>query len=362
MHDKFLINTLTAWDEPPRARHQLTYALAEKHQVVFVTRNRFGIKPGIEISRVKENITLVTPVYPMDYRLRIRIPGINKLYQRWLYRRLVKEYGGYQVVNFDFTARHLHDYFRNAVYYCNDEILGNSKYPNWFTDQYYRFCERQVIEKSPFCVTTSAYLTGKLKRFNPNTIEIPLGANGVYEKAAFSKKKDNAPIVVCLLGFINERHISVDLLNDIISEGLFHLVLIGPSEESFTRKLKKSGEVTLKGVMKGEELTRTLAEMDVGLALYNKKRINPGVTPNKLYQYLAVGKPAVVSQLDNLRVEDFPEKSVYVFNEGDSLKDLIQKAYSEDSEALFLKRLAFARNNTWEKRVDRFLEVLRERL
>jgi hypothetical protein len=87
MTEKFLINTLTAWDEPPRARHQVAHALAEMHQVVFVTRNRFGLW-GMEVEQVHERFTLITPSYPMDFRLRIRIPVINAMYQRWLYRRL----------------------------------------------------------------------------------------------------------------------------------------------------------------------------------------------------------------------------------------------------------------------------------
>jgi hypothetical protein len=357
MTEKFLINTLTAWDEPPRARHQVAHALAEMHQVVFVTRNRFGLW-GMEVEQVHERFTLITPSYPMDFRLRIRIPVINAMYQRWLYRRLEKDYRDYVVVNFDFTGHHIFKYFNRVVYYCNDEILGNSKYPNWFTDQYYKWCEKKLIRGSMLCITTSPYLTRKLTRLNSRTFEIPLGANSVLEDAVFTRGKEDGKIVVCLMGFINERQISVDLINEVISLERIHLELIGPAEDSFVKKLISLSGVTIRGVLKGKDLVNALSEIDVGLALYNTKRVNPGGSPNKIWQYLGVGKPAVVSYLENIDIHQFPPHSVYLHHEGDSLRDLIIQAHREDSEALLRERIEFTRNNTWEKRVEVFLDIL----
>ena len=91
MDRKFLINTFTAWDEPPRARHQVTYALAKSHPVVFVAQNRFGWNRHLEIEQVAERITLITPVYPMDHRVRMRLPIANEGYQRWEYLESIEQ-------------------------------------------------------------------------------------------------------------------------------------------------------------------------------------------------------------------------------------------------------------------------------
>ena len=50
----FLINTITAWDEPPRCRHQVASELAKQHHVVFIERNKSGT-PGIEVVHQSTN-------------------------------------------------------------------------------------------------------------------------------------------------------------------------------------------------------------------------------------------------------------------------------------------------------------------
>ena len=73
---KYLINTITAWDEPPRARHQVAEAIAKNNEVIFIARNERG-KPRIETSIINENLTVITPFFPIDYRLRYRLTIIK---------------------------------------------------------------------------------------------------------------------------------------------------------------------------------------------------------------------------------------------------------------------------------------------
>jgi len=362
MSHKFLINTFTAWDEPPRARHQVTYALAKTHQVVFVAQNRFGWRRRIELEQINDSITLITPVYPLDHRLRMRLPLVNELYQLWLFRKLLKDYGSHIAINFDFTAHLIFRYFSSALYYCNDECVGNTAYPNWFTDTYYKLSERKIIRKSGLCIATSPYLTRKLSRYNPLTFEIPLGANTVQEGLMYKTERSNQPIKVCLMGNITQHQVPVELLLEIVSKNSFHLVLIGPVEDKLLSQLGKRENITVKGVLKGPDLIRALTDIDIGLALYNKKKINPGTSPNKLWQYLSVGKPSIVTRLDNLDGKVFPPNSVYIHRDGDSLEELITQAYREDSEEHFKKRINFTADNTWEKRMDQFLKILGKEL
>ena len=77
---KYLINTITSWQEPPRARHQVAQALAKNNEVIFVARNEIGM-PKLEIYRTNEYLTVITPYYPIDYRIRFRLPLFNEIYQ-----------------------------------------------------------------------------------------------------------------------------------------------------------------------------------------------------------------------------------------------------------------------------------------
>lgn len=361
MEPKFLINTITAWNEPHRARHQFAFAASKQYKIVFVTRNNVGL-PKLRISNPEPNITLIEPCFPVDYRFRYRLPFINEMYQHWLYPKLKKLYPDISVVNFDFTATQLFKSYSSAVYYCNDEYVGNSKYQSRLVDKYIASCERKVASKAIFCVATAGYLVNKLKKYNPNSFEIPLGvsvSNSTSIPVKIHKKKK---IVVGLMGIINKRKISLNAINQIIKDPRFFLVLIGPIEKSFLKKLQHTDNIKVTGLLKGNALSEELEKLDVGVALYNLKRINPGTTPNKMWQYLCHGKPVVVSNLPNLKGIKLPEKTVYILKNEDNLIETIMRALTEDNSKLYKQRIAFAKKNTWDHRFNHFMILYKKYL
>ena len=113
---KFLVITLTGWEEPPRTRHQVTRALANSgHEVIFVTRNKVGKIHTIG-KKITDKIFLIEPYFPLNYRFCYRIPVINEIYHRWLFNKLRQDYSDYTVINFDFTAHQLNRYFKYYIY------------------------------------------------------------------------------------------------------------------------------------------------------------------------------------------------------------------------------------------------------
>lgn len=352
-----IVNTITAWDEPPRARHQFTRAAARMFKVAFVTRNKVGWF-WINTYEGAENTLVVEPYFPIDYRFRYRLPVINEWYQNWLYRRLRKMFPDANVVNFDCTATRLKKYFSSIIYYCNDEFTGNSKYQSALVDMYLARSERKMASAALFCVTTSHFLTQKLKRINPKTFEIPLGVSIEGERITEPKLiKSNDTIVVGLMGVINERQYSYEAVNLLLRHKRFRLVIIGPVTREYLDRLENLDQSSVKGMLKGEELFKALASLDVGLALYNLDYVNPGGTPNKVWQYLAVGKPAVISDLPNLKHMKFPDHSVYVTKSNEDLVELIERAYSENTSERMKTRIDFAYSNTWDHRLNEFLTV-----
>jgi len=111
---KFLIFTLTSWDEAPRARHQVTRELLKLgHEVYFVEKNSTGF-PRISFKQ-EENLTLVKTRFFPGYRIRFRMPIINGLYQFWLFKRLKSRLGDLFVISFDFTTHKLTRFFSDTV-------------------------------------------------------------------------------------------------------------------------------------------------------------------------------------------------------------------------------------------------------
>jgi len=152
---EFLINTITRWDEPPRARHQVALTLSHFHKVVFVTASKNAFF-GLDTAQVDENLTVITPRFPVDMRIRYRIPLLNEIYQIWLFRNLCRHYHGFKIINFDFTAYLIHKYFCDVTYYCNDNFVSISRRLNiWPIYQYHRFCEKKMITRYRLGIGTS---------------------------------------------------------------------------------------------------------------------------------------------------------------------------------------------------------------
>jgi glycosyltransferase involved in cell wall biosynthesis len=355
-----IITVSTSWDEIPRARHQITEELLRAgHEVIFVEKNRTGF-PGIQSRTEKPGLTVITPLFPLDYRFRYRLPLISEIYQLWLFSHLKKRFGDLVVINFDFTAHLLHRFFKRNVYYCNDEYIGNSNRPAPLVDCYHKFIERRVAKKSRFCVSTTGHLTRKLSADNQRVYEIPLGGPPPQPTGATRCFEKRNPLRIGLMGSIEAGHASVDIINRLLEEPDFKLIFIGVVGEDFRRQVKDIGQIDFKGILTGEALFREMADFDVAIAPYNLEKINAGVTPNKLFQYLACACPVVISDIPNIQGISYPRGTVYVANNGEEFVESIRKAYAEDCPDYARVRLQYAAENTWGKRVTLFMSHLKE--
>jgi glycosyltransferase involved in cell wall biosynthesis len=362
MDVRFLINTGTFWDEPPRARHQVTRALAKHYKVAFVAANHVGV-PKLKFSITEENTLLIQPYYPFDFRIRYRLPIINELYQRWLFKKLKLVFGNTEVINFDFTAYLLHKYFSSVNYYCNDNFVSISKKLNfWPIYLYHIACERKLISKAKLCIGTSSIIVSKLVKRNLNTHEILLGGPNIeeYDIKPRDKRNGKGPINIGLVGFIRNYNLSYQLLNEIIDQIDCTLTLIGPVEPDFFNHINKPEKVIIKGIMTDHSLLNAVNEFDVAIAPYLSRKIEEGGMPNKLFIYLSLGKPVIMTELKSLIKMNLPEKLVYLVGGSQDFSSLILKAHDENNWNLIQERVRYAKENTWDIRIDDFLSHLNE--
>jgi hypothetical protein len=360
MEFKFLINTITDWSEPPRARHQVTNELSKKHKVIFINANVVGF-PKITLKEENENLSILIPRFPFSYKVRYRVPLINEIYQYWLFSLLNRKYNDYIVINFDFSAYKIHNYFCNVVYYCNDNFTKISqRINNYLIYKYHVFCEKELVMKSKFCIATTYLLKQKLESLNPKVYEIQLGGPALEEygvKPNLVLDKSKRKIVVGLVGFLRNDTISSEVLNALSETGEFHLNLIGPVDSSLSNKLKNHVNLTFFGVLKGKELYESLNVIVVAIAPYHFSSID--LSPNKLLIYLALGKPTVVTSLPAVKSENYGEDLVYFADNVLEFVGAVKLAYSRNSSLLMERRVSFAEKNTWAKRVDIFLNILK---
>ena len=356
MEPSFIINSITSKDEPPRARHQIAYALAKKFPVIFVSANKTG-GLGSQLIEESRNLKFYIPYFPIDYRIRIRIPLINLIYQKWLFRNLKKRYPNYTVINFDFTAKYISQFFVDNIYYCNDDFIGISKRinPGWIS-KYQEKCEELVTKNSRFCVGTSKYITGKLTNYNNNSFEIRLGAPEVKNIERYIKRIDrlNNKINVGLVGYFNTLDFS--LLEILFKNQDLFFTLVGPMNKKFEERLNAYQNVRITGKLVGDQLFEEVNKFDVGLIPYSlDSKVDR--TPNKLWLYLALGKPVVISNIHGIKDWQFPERFVYRANSNEEFLKLIEKAQLEDDSRVTMDRINFAKMNTWDARINEFLQL-----
>jgi hypothetical protein len=113
-----------------------------------------------------------------------------------------------------------------------------------------------------------------------------------------------------------------------------------------------------KGTLTGKELYKEINNFDVAIIPYDLERFkkNIGITPNKLWQYLALGKPVVVTDFHNIKNWKFPDDCVYKIPEG-KFVEFVLKAYERNTADLIKKRITIAANNTWDKRVEEIIGI-----
>jgi hypothetical protein len=358
---KFLINTITPWDEPPRARHQVTFALAKKFKVAFVAANKVGI-PKIEFLNKMNNIIVIQPYFLFDYRLRYRLPILNEIYQIWLFLRLKKMFKEVEIINFDFTAYLVHKYFKKVYYYCNDNFSSISKKLNsWPIYKYHFYCERKLAYNSKICVGISSVIVSKLIEMNSNSHQISLGGPSIdeYEIQPSPKNILKGTINIGLVGFIRNYNLSCQLLNDILKQIDCTITLIGPVEPAFYNNIIDKSRVKLKGTLKDGELLKEVNEFDVAIAPYLDRKISEGGIPNKLLIYLALGKPVVATELLSLNKMNLPKKMVYLVKNMDEFPMKIMQAQNENNWELIQQRVNYAKENTWDIRMDQFINLLK---
>ncbi|MBR9777026.1 glycosyltransferase [Cyclobacterium marinum] len=359
---EFIVYTNTEWDGPPRARHQLSHALAKRFKVTFVAANTIGL-PGLKCEKVNGNFELLTPSFPSSFRLRYRMPGLNEAYQLWLYEKLKKHFEGKEVVFIctDFGGYLVGKYFDKFIYMANDDFINNVKVPGWMK-AYTTFTQSRLVKTATFNLATAQKLVNDFAEINPKSYELPLGAPefSKVDITQLSLNREDEKVKVVLLGFIDKKKTPLVLINKILEIENVELHLIGPIKDDFLNHLSKEEKVKAHGVLTGDPLSSKLSEMDVAIAPYYMDDPNTGRTPNKLWQYLATGIPAVITNLPNVRHWEFPEKTVYKANNDDEFVSFIKQAYKDNTIELMKERISIAANNSWSKRVDQLLAYIKE--
>jgi glycosyltransferase involved in cell wall biosynthesis len=225
---------------------------------------------------------------------------------------------------------------------------------------------KEVLPKCRWIFSTSPIINEKYKDCAKQ--EIDFLSNGV-DIHLFSTKSRNDGFkkgerkVAGYVGVIN-REVDVDLLEYILTcYPEVDFILIGYATEERLNDIKNLNHNNHNLVYLGErcysEIPDDISKCDVLMNIKKNDRSTAGGESQKIYEYLATGKPVVTTPVPPAdRLTDL----MYVASDKYQFAEFLKKALEEDDAEIREKRIKAAMDNSWAKRVDVILYKVSELL
>jgi glycosyltransferase involved in cell wall biosynthesis len=255
-----------------------------------------------------------------------------------------------------------------VVYDCVDEHAAVPYYASSpKRAEALRRAEVALMEKADLVITTSRYLYERKRRHNHHTYLVHNVADADHFGQAMSDKtsiaKEVAQLTHPIAGFVGA--ISSYKLDTKLLEYAaracpdWQFVLIGPigfdDQTTDVSMLSKKANVHLLGTRPYQDLPRYIKAFDVCIIPYQINDYTMGVLPIKLFEYLASGRPVVTTDLPSFA--DYCDL-VHIADTQEEFVRLLSEAVAHDTASQRERRLAVARENTWEKRTAQILALI----
>lgn len=260
-----------------------------------------------------------------------------------------------------FRSYYLKEYLRPVLsaYYSRDNMVG--------VDYWKRHglkLEPALIAKSNLCVANSEYLSSYCKQYNHNSFYVGQGCDFTFFKNGYLNPPEDikgiAKPIIGYVGALLTSRLNLSLLEEMARNNPgWNIVLVGPEDNDFQNSsLHSLQNVHFLGSKQANMLPAYINSFDVCI---NPQVVNPitiGNYPRKVDEYLALGKPTVVTNTQTMSsFRDY----VYLANDNQDYEAGIKSLLNDNDEELRAKRKAFALSHTWENSVamiyDAFLEV-----
>ena len=216
--------------------------------------------------------------------------------------------------------------------------------------------ERELIQNSDLISCTSTTLLEDLRPSRPDAF---LSGPAVeYERFAVLQNEHRDAIqTVCFFGDLSESRLDTRVFEAIAQAGIQVRLLgrLGRREKC----LAGMPSINYVGVVDHSRLPEALAGVDAFVLPYKASHLTRGISPAKLYECLATGKPIVASRLPAIM-----ELGQHIY-QVDSLEDFVRalrNLQTSESEARVRARIELARANSWEARFGEIERRIQEAL
>jgi len=248
--------------------------------------------------------------------------------------------------------------FHRVVYHCIDRWQVHAP-PG--LERHFEDWERRLLARADGAIATAEVLREEILARRPG-LPVEVVRNAVDERWLAPVTPVRAtPAGRPVVGFVGALYEWLDWdLVDAVTREMSHVdfVFVGPDDgrSSFAGS-KARANVHFPGACAHEDVPQWLAGFDACWIPFRANAVARATNPVKLYEYLALGKPVVATEVAGL------ESFAGLVERADSHAEMVKRLTEtlEAGHAGAQQRRAFAAENTWTKRalqVRRFLEQL----
>lgn len=227
--------------------------------------------------------------------------------------------------------------------------------------------EEKAVKYFDLITASASQLCNKLSVHGKNVKLVPNAVDYDVFQAASVKlpQPDELKTIerkkVIFTGNLNELRTDFNLLVKCLNAyPKVVFIMVGPYDIQAIKKYKLSTYDNL--VFTGEKpsnlLPSFLSNCDVGIIPFLKNKLTKSIYPLKINEYLAAGLPVVSTEF-SAEVKSFSDCS-YVANNHDDFLAQLDTALNENSEIKKQERIARAKENTWENRIELIWKYLQE--
>lgn len=247
-----------------------------------------------------------------------------------------------------------------SIYHCIENFSGNQI---GIKRQVIQAEERHLLGSVDLVFTHSEGLLHRYEGLTRRKIKlVPSAADVSYIQSISTVDPAVYRIPYPRLGVMGtlDARLDVELLRNVVaSQPGWHLVLIGqwrPERINLCRLLEYPN-VHYLGHQPFEKLPSLLNGLDILLIPYILNEMTRFISPIKLYEYLAVGKPIISTNM--------PEVSAFkglvrIAENAQEFINHIQQALTSDTQAEQIARRNLARQHSWDNRLEIILKTITE--
>jgi hypothetical protein len=224
------------------------------------------------------------------------------------------------------------------IYACTDSFQDMPGF------RHVKLFEDELVSSSDLVFTTSQNLLARFKeRHSRLMLMLPGVDYALFEKARVEGQKPKKSLMCVYFGTLRKEDNDIDLLRKISHK--YQLKIVGLAKvslEGFSNNTQIVGPVAI------NQLSVHIADADVLLLPYIGAKQTRFITPAKLFQCLATGKPIVAIGLPSI---SWLGDVIHICQTHEEYLTAIEEA-RRDSPSSREARLALARANSWESRID----------